>query len=56
MKNVSTSKLLLDKPEFLDKYVRYFEITGGRHPMEGFIWLELEQSKSKISLHLHNYI
>ena len=42
--------------EFLEKYFQNFEITGCKHLMESFIWLEVEQSKSMISLHLDKYI
>ena len=54
MKHVPTAKYLLD--EFLEKYTRDFEITGGHQLMESFIGLEVEQSDSKISLHLDSYI
>ena len=54
MKHVPTAKYLLD--EFLEKYSREFEITGGHHLMESFIGLDVEQSRSKISLHLDSYI
>ena len=56
VKHVPTSQLLLD--EFLEKYPRNFELTRGKHLplMESFIGLEVEQSRSKISLHLDNYI
>ena len=50
MKYVQTPKYLLD--EFLEKYSLDFEITGGNHFMENFIWLDVEQFWSKISLHL----
>ena len=50
VKHVLTTKYLLD--EFLEKYSRDFEITGGHHLME----LDVEQSRSKISLHLDSYI
>ena len=49
------AKYLLD--EFLvEKYSRDFEITGGHHPMKSSIGLDVEQSRSKISLHLDAYI
>ena len=54
MKHVPTAKYLLD--EFLGKHSRDFEITGGHHLMESFIGLDVEQSRSKISLHLDAYI
>ena len=54
MKHVPTAKYLLD--EFLGKHSRDFEITGGHHLMESFIGLDIEQSWSKISLHLNAYI
>ena len=54
MSPVPTAKYLLD--EFLEKYSREFEITGGHHLMESFIGLDVEQSWSKISLHLDAYI
>ena len=40
----------------LEKYSRDFEITGGHHLMESFIGLDVEQSKSNISLDLDTYI
>ena len=50
MKHVPASQLLFDK--FLKSYSRDFDITVSKHLMESFIGLEVEQSKSKISLHL----
>ena len=50
MSPVPTAKYLLD--EFLEKHSRDFEITEGHHHMESFIGLDVEQSWSKISLHL----
>ena len=44
---------LLD--EFLEKYSRDFEITEGHHRLKSFIGLDVEQSRSKISLHLDAY-
>ena len=54
MKHVPTAKYFLD--EFFGKYSRDFKITGGHHLVESFIGLDVEQSKSKISLHLDMYI
>ena len=54
MKHVPTAKYLLD--EFLEKCSRDFEITGGHRPMESFIGLDAEQSRSKISRPLDAYI
>ena len=61
MRHVPTAKYLLD--EFLEKYFEIisksldFEITGGHHlvTVESF-GLDVEQSKSKISLRLDAYI
>ena len=57
MKHVPTAKYILD--EFLEKYFRDFEITGGHHGhhlMKNFIGLDTEQSRRKISLHVDAYI
>ena len=56
MKHISTAKYLLD--EFLEKYSGDLEITGEHHrmDMESFFGLDVEQWKSKISLHLDAYI
>ena len=48
-----TKKALMD--EFIEKYSRDFEITGGRL-MEKFIGLSVEQDSSGIALHLDQYI
>jgi len=53
IKSVPTKKYLLD--EFLAKYSREFEITGGK-PMDRFLGLSVEQSKEDISLHLDAYM
>jgi hypothetical protein len=53
IKSVPTKKSLLD--EFLAKYSREFEITGGK-PMDRFLGLSVEQSKKDISLHLDQYV
>ena len=54
IKHVPTSQALLD--EFLEKYSRDFEVTGGKQLMTSFIGLQVEQTKSKISLHLDHYV
>jgi hypothetical protein len=41
--------------EFISKYSKEFEITGGQL-MEKFIGLSVEQTKSSIALHLEQYI
>jgi hypothetical protein len=43
------------KTEFLEKYTKDFDITGGGL-METFLGMQVEQSKKAISLHLDNYI
>ena len=53
MKYVPTAKYLSLLDEFLEKYSRDFKITGGHHLMESFLGLDVEQSRSKISLHLN---
>ena len=53
IKSVPTKKSLLD--EFLKKYSRAFQITGGKL-MDRFIGLSVEQNKKHIALHLDEYI
>ena len=53
IKSIPTKKALLD--EFLAKYSRAFQITGGK-PMTRFIGLSVEQTKDHIALHLDQYI
>ena len=53
IKHVPKAKYLVD--EFLEKYSRFFEITGGHHLIKSFIGLDVEQSKSQISFHLYAY-
>ena len=43
------------KAEFLEKYTKDFDITGGGL-METFLGMQVEQSKKAIRLHLDNYI
>ncbi len=43
------------KQEFLDKYTKDFDITGGGL-METFLGMQVEQSRKRIRLHLANYI
>jgi hypothetical protein len=43
------------KQEFLDKYTKDFDITGGGL-METFLGMQVEQSRKRIWLHLDNYI
>ena len=43
------------KQEFLDKYTKDFDITGGGL-METFLGMQVEQSRKQIRLHLDNYI
>jgi hypothetical protein len=53
IKSVPTKKALLD--EFIAKYSKEFEITGGKL-MTQFLGLSVEQSNHCISLHLDPYI
>ena len=53
MMHVPTCERL--KQEFLEKYTKDFEITGGGL-METFLGMQVEQSKKAIRLHLDNYI
>jgi hypothetical protein len=53
MIHVPTSDAL--KKEFMEKYTRDFDITGGGL-METFLGMQVEQSKGRIRLHLDNYI
>ncbi len=53
IKSVPTKKALLD--EFIAKYSKEFEITGGQL-MTRFLGLSVEQDNHCISLHLDQYI
>ena len=53
IKSVTTKKALLD--EFLAKYSKEFEITGGQL-MTQFLGLSVEQTNHCIALHLNPYI
>ena len=53
MMHVPTCERL--KKEFMDKYSKDFDITGGGL-METFLGMQVEQSKSTVRLHLDNYI
>ena len=53
MMHVPTCERL--KQEFLEKYTKDFEITGGGL-METFLGMQVEQSKKAIRLHLDDYI
>ena len=53
MKHIPTSNDLLN--EFLEKYKRDFEFTGGEL-MESFLGVQVEQPGDEIRLHLDNYV
>ena len=53
IKSVPTKKSSLD--EFLKRYSREFQITGGKL-MDRFIGLSVEQNKKHIALHVDEYI
>jgi hypothetical protein len=53
--NIKTASTVALTYEFLERYSKVFEITGGRL-MDWFIRLSVEQTYSSITLHLEQYI